>query len=380
MKGELEDARQAYMEAKQIGQAAGDIHLVIVVNSNLANILVEQGHLHQAASIYSQTLQMASRPDGQKSVIAGRVYAELGQVSYEWNHLEAATQQVHKSIALCRQWGNMDQLATGYAMLARLMHVQGHPLRALEAIQLAEQLANEHHLLPRYSTWILYALSRLWIAQGNLEKVAHLVHQREIEVDNEIPYLHEPDYLILLRLCLARADYETALPLSQRLLQKAEAAGRIGRVIEILVLQALLFQGKKNMEQALATLKRALSLAQPEGYVRTFLDEGEPMSKLLHLAKARRIETEYAIKLLSATGEAIERPQSPIQFLVKPLSMREVEVLKLIEAGCSNQEIATKLVISIATVKRHISNIYAKLDAQNRTQAVSISRELGLFS
>jgi len=380
MNGDLENARLAYLEAKQIGQAAGDIHLVIVVNSNLANILVEQGHLHQAANIYSETLQMTSRPDGQKSVIAGRVYIELSQVSYEWNLLESATQQVHESIALCRQWGNMDQLAVGYVMLARLMHVQGHPDRAQEAIRLAEQLAKEYHLLPRYSTWILYALACLWIAQGNLEKVARLVQQSEIKIDDEIPYLNEPEYLILLRLCLARADYEAALVLSQRLLQKAEATGRTGRVIEVLVLQALLFQGVKDTDQALATLKRALSLAQPEGYIRTFLDEGEPMSRLLHLAKARRIGIEYATELLDALEEATERPQSPIQFLVEPLSMREVEVLKLIEAGCSNQEIATRLVISIATVKRHISNLYVKLGAQSRTQAVSISRELGLFS
>ena len=381
MNGDLKSAKQAYEEAKRIGQAAGDIHLVIVVNSNLANILVELGHLHQAVSIYSETLQMASRPDGHKSVIAGRIYAELSQVFYEWNRLETATQQVLQSIAFCQQWGNMDQLTVGYVMSARLEHVQGHPEKAQEAIQLAEQLANEHHLLPRYSTWIMYALACLWIAQGNLEKVAHLVQQSGITIDvDEIPYLREPEYFILLRLYLARANYEPALILSQRLLRKAEITNRTGRIIEVLVLQALLFQGKKDMDQALATLKRALSLAQPEGYVRTFLDEGEPLYKLLHLAKVRRIEKEYATKLLAAMGDANERTQSPAQLLIQPLSMREVEVLKLIEAGCSNQEIATRLVISIATVKRHISNIYTKLGAQNRTQAVSISKELGLFS
>jgi LuxR family transcriptional regulator, maltose regulon positive regulatory protein len=114
--------------------------------------------------------------------------------------------------------------------------------------------------------------------------------------------------------------------------------------------------------------------------VRTFLDEGEGMAKLLHLAKARRIETEYATELLSAMRETIERTQTPVQLLVEPLSRREVEILKLIEAGNSNQEIADRLVISIATVKRHISNIYAKLGAKSRTQAVSIAKESQLFS
>jgi len=380
MSGNLEDARRAYMEAKQIGQAVGDIHLVIVVNSNLANILVEQGQLHQAASIYSETLQMASRPDGQKSLIAGRVYAELSQVSYEWNRLETATQQVLQSIALCRQWGNMDQLAVGYVMLARLAHVQGYPEKEQEAIYLAEQLANEHHLLPGYSTLVKYVLARLWLAQGNMEKVSHIIQQSGLTINDDIPYLREPEYLALLRVLLAKGEYDSALTLSQCMLQKVEVTSRTRRVIELLILQALIFQAKRDIDQALVMLGRALSLAKPEGYMRIFLDEGEPMFKLLHLAKARRIETEYVANLLAVMGEATERAQSPVQLLIEPLSMREVEILKLIEAGCSNQEIAARLVISIATVKRHISNIYAKMGAQNRTQAVSIGRELSLLS
>ncbi len=105
MNGELEEARQAYTEAKQIGQAAGDIHVVIIVNCALGRIFIEQGRLHQAAEIYAETLQMATRPDGKKLVIAGEVYAELSQVSYEWNNLETATEQARQRVALCRQWG-----------------------------------------------------------------------------------------------------------------------------------------------------------------------------------------------------------------------------------------------------------------------------------
>ena len=152
----------------------------------------------------------------------------------------------------------------------------------------------------------------------------------------------------------------------------------MGRIIEVLFLQALIFLGKRNIDQALTTLERALSLARPEGYIRTFLDEGEPLVKLLHLARSRRIEMEYATELLSAMGEDAGQ-FLPTQTLVEPLSRRELEVLQLIEAGCTNLEIAEKLVISIATVKRHISNIYIKLGAQSRTQAVSLGKELGLF-
>jgi len=217
------------------------------------------------------------------------------------------------------------------------------------------------------------------MAQGNLERPAHLVQQSGITVDDDIPYLREPEYLILLRLLLAQGDHDAALVLSERLLKPAEATRRAGQVIEILVLQALAFQAKKDMVHALATLERAISLAQPEGYVRVFLDEGEPMAKLLYQAKSHRIEVGYATELLSAMGQAASVTQPPAQPLIEPLSARELEVLKLIEAGCSNQEIAAQLVISIPTVKRHISNIYAKLGATSRTQAVALGRELRLF-
>ena len=198
-------------------------------------------------------------------------------------------------------------------------------------------------------------------------------------MDDEIPYLREPEYLILAHLLLAQGDYDAALALSWRLLQKTETANRMGRVIEVLILQALAFHGKKDMDRALAVLERALSLAQPEGYVRTFLDEGEPLARLLYQARSRQTGAGYAAELLTAMGGASGATQPPAQPLIEPLSVRELEVLKLIEAGYSNQEIASKLYISIATVKRHISTIYAKLGARSRTQAISLGRELRLF-
>jgi LuxR family maltose regulon positive regulatory protein len=379
MNGDLEYARQAYTEAKQIGQATGDVHLVIIVNSNLANISMEQGRLHQAAEIYAETLQMATRPDGKKLVTAGRVYEEMSQISYEWNHLETAMEQVHRSIELCKQWGNVGHLAVGSLRLARLEQVQGHPQGAMETMRIAERIASEHQLAPKYSSWVKYALARLWIAQGNVEKASRIVEEGGITTVDEIPYLREPEFLVLLRLLLIQGDHAASLALSKRMLQKAETAGRTGRVIEVLVLQALIFQSNRETEQALAVLKRALSLAKPERYVRTFADEGEPMVRLLHLARSRQIETQYATELLSVMEGAAGSTKTPPRLLTEPLTSREMEVLKLIEAGCSNQDIAEKLVISFTTVKRHISNIYTKLDVKSRTQAVAIGKELNLF-
>jgi len=384
MTGDLEEAKQAYVESAQICLTAGDVHLTIVVNSNLADTLVAQGILRQAANIYSDTLSLATRPDGQKALIAGRLLVELSQVYYEWNQLENAFQYAQQSLNLCRQWGNMDLQAVGFVQLARLERIYSHPDEMQAAFQAAEQLVNGYDLAPRYSIWVMSVLARLLINQGDLERASHLVKKTGIDVDSsagetEIPYLLEPMYLILSHLFLAQRKYNHALELSQSLLHQAEAGNRIGRVIEILILQALAYHGKNDMEQALAILDRAIMLAQPEGFVRVFLDEGEPMVKLFYQAKVHQVGGSYLSELLSNlstdTGQALPNTQ----LLIEPLTKRELELLKLIEQGYTNQDIADRLVISIPTVKRHISNIYSKLSAKNRTQAISLGKELNLF-
>jgi len=379
MNGELESALQACTEAKQIGQASGNIHVVIIVNCAIGRIFREQGLLHQAAEIYTEALQIATRPDGKMLTIAGEPYTELSQVSYEWNDLENAKVQVHSCLALCQHGGQETFQAIGSIMLARLEHIQGNTKSAAENMNVAEKLTKNHHFAFKYAVWIKYGLLRLWIAQGNLEKASQIVEESGITIHDEIPYLREPEFLALVRLLLAQGEYDESLTLSMRLLQKSEHSKRLGRVIEVLVLQALIFQGKKDPDRALAVLKRALSLARPEQYIRTFVDEGEPMLRLLHLARARQIETEYVTELLSVFEKASGKTPPPPQLLIKPLTTREIEVLRLIEAGCSNQDIAENLVISIPTVKRHISNIYAKLGVESRTQALAIGKELKIF-
>jgi LuxR family maltose regulon positive regulatory protein len=198
--------------------------------------------------------------------------------------------------------------------------------------------------------------------------------------ESEIPYLLEPMYFVLLRLLLAQRKYNHALALGQRLLHQAEAGNRISRVIESLILQALAYHGKDDKEQALLILDRAIMLAQPEGYVRIFLDEGEPMVKLLYTAKVQQVGGSYLSELLSYASTRSNQALPITQLLIEPLTNRELELLKLIEQGCTNQDIADRLVISIPTVKRHISNIYSKLGAKNRTQAISLGKELHLLA
>jgi LuxR family maltose regulon positive regulatory protein len=375
----LEEATRAYTEAISIGREAGNLHMIIIANSNLADILMEQGQLHKAADAYTHSLQMAVRPDGQRSPLAGSLYAGLGRLAYERNQLDDADQYVHQCIDLCRQWGETDLHTIACAMLARLEHNRGNPEEARKAIREAEQLAGEHPLSPRRSIQLKSELASYWLAQRNLEKLSQLIHKSGLTNEDGIPYQRSPEYVILLRILLAQDDYEAALALSERLLKQAKSTGRMRSVIETLILQALAFQGKNETDRALAALERALVLAQPEGYIRSFLDEGEAMTRLLCQAQSRQVGAGYAAVLLSKIGKIPDMTQPSMQLLIEPLTMREVEVLKLIEAGNSNQDIAGQMVISIPTVKRHISNIYAKLGVKSRTQAIAIGKELKLF-
>jgi LuxR family maltose regulon positive regulatory protein len=377
--GNLEQAFQAYTEAIQIGRAANNLNMVIIANTNIADILMEQGQLHRAADIYTQALQMAVRPDGQRSPLAGSIFIGMGRLFYEWDRLEDAEQAIRQCMELSRIWGDVGQQAYTYAIQARLEHARNNPEQAREAMRQAELLIGEHPHSPHWSIQVRAELARVWLAQGNLEKPSQRIQKRGLKITDEIPYQRESEYVLLLRVLLARGEHAEAILLSKRLLQQAETIGQTGLAIEALVLQALALQGKKEIEPALAALEKALALAQPEGYVRSFLDEGEAMTRLLCQVQARQVGSGYAAVLLSMIGKSSTMTQPSMQLLSEPLTARELEVLKLIEAGCSNQAIAGQLFISMPTVKRHISNIYTKLGVESRTQAVAIGKELRIF-
>jgi LuxR family maltose regulon positive regulatory protein len=212
------------------------------------------------------------------------------------------------------------------------------------------------------------------LAQGNVEAAIQWAEGVEVRPDDHLDTLGEFKAITLVRVLLAQAKPGEAEPLIERLLQAAESEGRMGKVVEILALHALARQAHGDTGRALASLKRALTLAEPEGYVRTFVDEGAPMAALLRQALARGIVPRYVSRLLAAFGEP-----AAAQPLPEPLTGREFEVLRLIVAGLTNQEIADQLVISVATVKRHITNIYGKLVVSHRTQAVARAQELDLL-
>jgi LuxR family maltose regulon positive regulatory protein len=273
-----------------------------------------------------------------------------------------------------------------------LKQARGDAAGARNALQQADQ-AMRGWETPEIVADMAAHQARLWLAQGNLPAAIRWIQQSGIRTSKEPTYLHEFELLTLARVFIAQGsaqrDEQTlheAMDLLEQLRQEAEAGGRMGRVMEVSMLQALALsqnpvrgQGWDDTDEALDTLSRALALAEPEGYVRMFVDEGAPMARLLYEAAARGITQEYTGQLLAAFPDvdAAQPKRSPTE-MVEPLSARELEVLGLIAEGHSNQEIAAKLCLSLNTVKVHSSNIYSKLGVNSRTQAVAKAKTLGI--
>jgi LuxR family transcriptional regulator, maltose regulon positive regulatory protein len=230
--------------------------------------------------------------------------------------------------------------------------------------------------------------ARLLLAQGDVAQAVEWAAERGLGVEDEPNYLREREHLVLARVLLAEDKPEQAMRLLGRLRENAQAAQRMGSEIAILTLEAMAMQAKGEKESAASTLARALILAEPEGYVRTFVDEGPPMTKLLsgllednqrgRLDSLRRVPAHYLRKLLAALERDATGTARPATGLPEALSERELEVLQLIASGKSNRRIASELFISVGTVKTHINHLYRKLDAHSRTQALARARELGL--
>jgi LuxR family maltose regulon positive regulatory protein len=211
------------------------------------------------------------------------------------------------------------------------------------------------------------------------------VSERGLSVTDELSYLREFEHVTLARVLLARyrtaraeSDLLEAVGLLERLLRAAEEGKRTGSVIEILVLEALANQLRGDIPAALLPLERALTLAEPEGYVRIFTDEGAPMAALLSAAAERRVALGYVRQLLAAFSSASPRP-APVAGLVDPLSERELDVVRLLASDLGGSEIARELVVSLNTVRTHTKNIYTKLGVNNRRAAVRRAEELDLL-
>ncbi|HSK90842.1 MAG TPA: LuxR C-terminal-related transcriptional regulator [Euzebyales bacterium] len=383
--GDLEAAERAYATCmaglRRVGHDADVLGSAIA----LADIRRAQGRLGEAMRTYERALQLVpphgrSAPRGTADIHVG-----MSEVHRERNDLHAARQQLRHAEELGEHVGLPQHRYRRRVAIARILQAEGDLDGALDSLDEAERLYDGSDFFP-YAQPIPALRARVQVARGDLGAALGWAREHGLSVDDAVSYLREFEHITLSRVLLARStgeqaggDLHDATRLLARLLPAAQAGGRTGSVIEILVLQALAQHARDDRAAALAALQRAVTLAGPEGYVRVFLDAGPAIASLLTAAAKQGTARTSVRRLLAAAGRTDH--DSPLtQDLVEPLSERELDVLRLLGTDLDGPGIARELVVSLNTVRTHTRNIYRKLGVNNRRSAVRRAEELNLSS
>ncbi len=391
--GAMAAAGRTLVEAAALARTTGNRYLALVATMNLARVRAAEGRLHASADVCRQGLALIAEQGGTRLPVAAYVHIQLGKLAYERNELDAAGRHLAEGIGGVRAPSEqLRVLIEGYATYARVKQGEGDAPGATEMLCRAEQAAQASHL-PWAAPLVAAQRARLVLRQGDVAAAVRWAEETDLRPADEPAYEREFGHLTLARVLIARGEPEAALPLLDRLRAAAEAAARWDSVLEVLVLQAPAQQAAGNAGDALASLERALALAEPEGYVRRFVDEGAPLAALLTRVLGGRYPARrdplpaplsaYAERLLAACATTPPGPGQPAPAagpaLPERLTAREREVLALIAAGLSNPEIAARLFITVGTVKSYVNSIFAKLAVTSRTQAVARARTLRLL-
>ncbi len=383
--GRWSEARQCYLVLQGfMDNPSFRLHSAHVFGA-LADLDLRQGRLQQAASYWRKALAVIQEREhwGRFPLpLTGWLYIRMAELLYEWNELEAAWDHLSRGLERAELGGDIRALIAGYLIAGRVKLTEGDLEAAEEYLEKARphvERAQFPHWISRFERFQL----ELWLTQEKLRAAVDWSDKMLQENPLGKPPESEEIQLAVARALIVKGDMpslEKALDIIQSLLQTAEAEGRMSIMIESLALQAIAFEQYGQPGSRLSSLERALRLAEPEGYVRSFVDLGLPMARLLQDARSRGLLSGYVETLLAAFGGDLSALPLLRQPLVEPLTGREKQVLKLLAAGLTNHEIANELVVSPETVKKHASNIYGKLGVNSRTEAAARARDLDLLN
>jgi len=379
--GDLDAAHRGYSAAVDGLRRAGHISDVLGCSITLADLRITQGRLSDAQRTYEDALRLASdEPDTVRGT--ADMHVGLSQIACERGDLAVATEQLQRARDLGEQNGLPQNPYRSRVAMARVREAEGDLTGALDLLDEAQRV-----YLGDFSPNVrpIPALrARLLVARGALGEAIDWARQQGLSADDELSYLRECEHITLARILLAQHQAEpsaarSATGLLDRLATAAERGGRTGSLLEILVLQALARRACDDIPGATTILERALTLAEPEGYVRVFVGEGEPMRSLLGDIARRHDDWAYVQRLLVVDAPP-DQPTPAGQDLVEPLSDRELEVLRLLASDLDGPDIARELVVSLNTLRTHTKHIYAKLGVNSRRAAVRQAHELNLLS
>ncbi|MEN8240422.1 MAG: LuxR C-terminal-related transcriptional regulator [Chloroflexota bacterium] len=363
LQGDRTAASRAYTEAISISQTSGNTIINITASIGLGQVQETENQLHLAAKTYRRVLQLIG---DQLQPAACEVYLGLARIFCEWNDVDTAQKHAHKSLQVAQQLEIIDRSVAIEVFLARLKLSQGDIDRAAATLAKAHQSVQQHnfvHHMPEVNAAQVFTL----LKQGNLSEAAHLAEKHELPISQA-------------RVYLAQGDASAALAVLRPLRKQVEAKGEADKYLKIMILLACANHANDETDEAVQLLGEAMGLAEPNGFIRIFVDEGLPMAQLLSEAAAQGIMPNYVSKLLTVFEAEVQKNDlSPSQQLVDPLSEREIEILNLIAAGLKNKEIAEQLIISLNTVLYHIKNIYRKLGVNKRTLAIAKAKEIKII-
>ena len=389
--GDVLAAYQTRLETLADCRPEDDLFFYMVANLKVATSLREIGKLNETIQICQQQLEFAKTHGLMQTIFVGWALTLWAVALAEQNKLDEALEFANQALALTLG-GDFAFLCFSYIVVAKTHFYRGDYTNAETNLQKLAEIEQTNDI-PFYTAGSLVSWqARLMLVQNRLVDAEKWITAQDCEGNLKKLITYDHILIVKARLLLALGNLDEAAALLARLQAACEAAGHTARTIEILVLQALTRQAAGEMDLAYQFLGKALNLAEPGGFVRVFVDEGPPMARLLYELLAQidplseQVSTEYVQQLLAAFPEVESQqvpsaaPQNPDEAWIEPLSERELEVLRLIAEGLTNQAIASQLYLSLNTVKAHTRTIYSKLDVNSRTQAAARARALGLIS
>jgi LuxR family maltose regulon positive regulatory protein len=380
--GDMEASYQTRLKTLAACQADDDLFFYMMANLKVATSLREMARVQEAIEICRDQLEFARQNGLMQTIFAGWAMGLMGLALAERNEPEQVLEYTTKYVELTQD-NDLGFLGSSYMFLGKAQFyggdIKGAEITFNTLAEIGREKTLPHHIAIPLKAW----LARLCLTQDRLEAASQILEEQDLIADERVSLVYEDVDVTRARLLLAQENYTEASDVLDAQIESIQHGGATSRLIELLALRALAKQSQGEMPRAMDDLSRALSLAEPGGYVRVFVDEGPPMAHLLYEALKQKIAPDYIQRLLKAFS--LEEPektkaQSPEQDLIEPLSEREIEIMRLIAEGLTNQEIGARLYLSLNTVKVHTRNIYGKLGVNSRTQAAARARALGILT